>query len=195
MSKILLIKPRYFDDLGLYELITQPMGLMYISATLRMTGHESKIHDCGSDYKNLHILRSTIKDWKPDFIGISIIITEVEQTKRIMEMIREIMPDISVTFGGPWPSANPEESIRIFGANFVVIGEGELVFPELIDAINKGLPTDSIPGTASMVNGSVKINERSYITEEGLNALPFPAWELLDHKLYAKTRSMSGVGC
>jgi radical SAM superfamily enzyme YgiQ (UPF0313 family) len=191
----LLIKPRYFDDLWLYELITQPMGLMYISATLRMTGHESKIHDCGSDYKNLHILRSTIKDWKPDFIGISIIITEVEQTKRIMEMIREIMPDISVTFGGPWPSANPEESIRIFGANFVVIGEGELVFPELIDAINKGLPTDSIPGTASMVNGSVKINERSYITEEGLNALPFPAWELLDHKLYAKTRSMSGVGC
>ena len=80
--------------------------------------------------------------------------------------------------------------IKTFGADFVVIGEGELVFPQLIDAINKKLPTESIPGTASMVNGNIKINPGRYLTEDELNALPFPAWELLDHKLYAKMHSV-----
>jgi anaerobic magnesium-protoporphyrin IX monomethyl ester cyclase len=192
MSKILLIKPRFLvPDL---HAITQPMGLMYIGASLKKAGHEPKIHDCGIDYKDLHILRRTITDWKPDFIGISIIITELEQTKTIMRIIREILPEVPVTFGGPWPSANPEESIKEYGADFVVIGEGELVFPQLIEAINKKLPADSIPGTASLVKGNIKINEGHYLTEDELNTLPFPAWELLDHGLYAKMPSFSCVG-
>ena len=192
MSKILLIKPRF---LGLeFPLITQPMGLMYIGAVLKKVGHEVKIHDCALDYKDLQILRHTITDWKPDFIGISIIITEVEQTKRIMAIIRENLPDVPVTFGGPWPSANPEESIKTYGADFVVLGEGELVFPELIDAINNGYPTESISGTASLVNGQVKVNPGRQLTEDELNALPFPAWELLDRKLYAKMYSITMVG-
>ncbi|MCE5212359.1 MAG: cobalamin B12-binding domain-containing protein, partial [Deltaproteobacteria bacterium] len=67
MSKILLIKPRFLNiEL---RVITQPMGLMYIGATLKKAGHEPKIHDCGVDYKDLHILKNTIKGWKPDFIG------------------------------------------------------------------------------------------------------------------------------
>jgi anaerobic magnesium-protoporphyrin IX monomethyl ester cyclase len=192
MSKILLIKPRFL--IPELHAITHPMGLMYIGATLKKAGHEPKIHDCALDYKDLHMLRRTINDWKPDFIGISIIITELEQTKKIMGIIREILPDVPVTFGGPWPSANPEEAIKTFGVDFVVIGEGELVFPKLIDTINKGLPTDSISGTSSIVNGNVKINQGRYLTEDELNALPHPAWELLDHRLYAKMSSMACVG-
>ena len=192
MSKILLIKPRC---LGLeFVLITQPMGLMYIGATLKQAGHEPKIHDCALDYKDLHILKKTIREWKPDFIGLSIIITELEQTKAIMEVIRETLPDVPVTFGGPWPSAYPEEAIKKFGADFVVIGEGEKVFVELIDAVNNGRPADSIPGTASLINGRVKINPGLQLTEAELNSLPFPAWELLDHKLYAKIPSAAIVG-
>lgn len=192
MSKVLLIKPRF---LGLeFQAITQPLGLMYIGAALKKAGHKPRIHDCASDYKDLHILRQTVTDWKPDFVGISIIITELEQTKRIMRMIREILPEVPVTFGGPWPSANPEESIKTFGADFVVIGEGELVFPELVDAINKRLLTDSIPGTASMINGKIKINSGHHISEDELNKLPFPAWDLINHKLYAKTPSFATVG-
>ncbi len=193
MSKILLIKPRFFNFE--FKMISQPIGLIYIGATLKKAGHEIKIHDCACDYySDLHILRRTITDWKPDYIGISIIITELEETKIIMGIVREIIPDIPVTFGGPWPSVNPEESIKIYGANFVVLGEGEFVFPQLIDAINKGLPTDSISGTASIVNGNLKINQNHNLTEDELNALPFPAWELLDHNLYAKMDSAVLVG-
>ena len=192
MSRVLLIKPRFLSP-GI-QVIAHPMGLMYIASVLKKSGHEMKIHDCAADDRHLDLLKRTIKEWQPDFIGLSIIITELEQTKVIMSMIREMMPDVPVTFGGPWPSANPEASIRTFGADFVVIGEGEPVFPELIEAIEKRLPVDSIPGTASMVNGHLKINSGHYLTESELNALPFPAWELLDHNLYAKKMSHAAVG-
>lgn len=74
------------------------------------------------------------------------------------------------------------------------MGEGELVFPKLIAAINNGLSTESIPGTASLVNGKVKVNPERQLTEEELNSLPFPAWELLDHKLYANMDSAAIIG-
>jgi radical SAM superfamily enzyme YgiQ (UPF0313 family) len=193
MSKILLIKPRF---LGLeFQVITQPMGLMYIASALKRAGHDPMIHDCGIDHKDLHILRRTITEWKPDFIGISIIITELDQTRIIMGIIRKTLPGVPVIFGGSWPSANPEISIKTFGADFVVVGEGEMVFPQLIDALNKGLAMDSIPGTASIVNGYLEINSGNQMTENELNALPFPAWELLHHKLYAKSPSFATVGC
>ena len=193
MSKILLIKPRF---LGLeFQALTQPLGLLYIAATLKQAGHEPKIHDCALDYQNLNVLKKTIIDWRPDFIGLSIIITELEQTKKIMALLRDIMPEVPVIFGGPWPSANPEESIKIFGADFVVLGEGELVFPRLIEAVNKKLPTGSIHGTASVFNGNITINTGRFLSEEELNYLPFPAWELLDHTLYANNFSFATVGC
>lgn len=193
MSKVLLIKPRFFSlD---FQAITHPVGLMYIGATLKMAGHEPKIHDCALDHKNLQILRRTIKDWNPDFIGISIINTELQLTKKIMGIIRDLLPIVPVIFGGPWPTANPKEAIKKYGADFVVIGEGESVFPQLIDVINKGQSAEFIPGTASMVKGNtIKINPGYYFNDKELDALPFPAWDLLDLKLYAKTSSFTGVG-
>ena len=192
MSKILLIKPRFLAPE--FRTVTQPMGLMYIAAVLKEAGHEPKIYDYCGDHKDLRVLKSIITGWKPDFIGISIIVTELENTKRIMGMIRHLLPDIPVTFGGPWPSVNPQEALKTFGSDFVVIGEGEYAFPKLINALNKGLSTESISGTAFLANGEVKINPGRPLTEEELDALPFPAWDLLDHGLYAKMPSGAGVG-
>lgn len=169
------------------------MGLMYIGAMLKKAGHDPKIHDCAIDSKNFQILRRTIKEWRPDFIGISIIATEVEQAQKITGIIREILPDSPIIFGGPWPSANPEEAIKI-GAHFVVLAEGEFIFPLLINAINKGLSKEFIPGTAALFNGKARINPVSQLTERELDDLPFPDWKLLNHKLYARWYSMAAVG-
>ena len=194
MSKILLIKPRFLVGFDFQETITQPMGLIYIASTLKYSGHDIRIHDCALDYEKLNILHDTLIDWKPDFIGISIIITETEYTKRLMQSIRSVSPHVPIIFGGPWPSANPQEALEKLGANFVVIGEGERVFPELIDALNNGRPAESIPGIACIAHSDLIMNSARHLTEEELNHLPFPAWDLLDHNLYAHMHSMAGIG-
>jgi len=192
MSKILLIKPRYLSPA--FQAITQPLGLMYIGASLREAGHEPRIHDCAGDDKDLHVLRHTINHWRPDFVGLSIVVMELEQTRLIMKRVRELLKDVCVTFGGPWATANPQTAIKEYGADFVVLGEGERVFPELIDALNRGRSTETIAGTAQLVRGNVRVNERRFLSEEELNALPFPAWDLLNHDLYARTISHAAVG-
>lgn len=192
MSKIFLIKPRYLTP-G-FQAITQPLGLLYIAACLREKGHQLKIHDCAEDHKDLRMLKNILNDWNPDFVGISIVVMELEQTAKIMKFIRERLPHVPVTFGGPWPSANPERSIEEYGADYVVMGEGEKVFPELIDALNKHISAESIPGVAMMIDGRIKKNEVHYLNEDELNNLPHPAWDLLNHDLYAKTISFAAVG-
>lgn len=195
MAKVLLVKPRFFDDFWFEESVTQPMGLLYIGATLKHAGHEQKLHDCGLDHQDLRMFQSILSEWKPDIIGISMITTEVEPARRIMKIIRDTTSEIPVVFGGPWPTANPEECLQSLGADAVVMGEGEWVFPELINALVNGFPKENIPGTASIVHGQVKINPGRFLTEDELNNLPFPAWDLLNHELYAQMRSMPGVGC
>jgi len=95
---------------------------------------------------------------------------------------------------GPWPSVNPDEALKTLGADFVIIGEGEVSFPELIEALDKNRPTESVRGVALLIKGEVNVNKGYILTEDELNTLPFPAWELLDHALYSQKHSMPAVG-
>jgi radical SAM superfamily enzyme YgiQ (UPF0313 family) len=73
----------------------------------------------------------------------------------------------------------------------VVRGEGENTIPELVDKDNKNL--SGIKGIAFRDDGRIVLTEpRPYIQD--LDALPFPAWDLVDLKLYARFRSMASVG-
>jgi radical SAM superfamily enzyme YgiQ (UPF0313 family) len=192
MIKVLLIKPRFLSLV--FPCITQPLGLLYIAATLKKLGYEVKIHDCAEDDKNLNGLRRLLEDWKPDFVGMSIIITEVEQAVKITKMIREKLQNVPIILGGPWPSANPEEALKTLDADFVVLGEGETTFPQLLEAINHRQATAAIHGVVSRTQEKPEVKQPSIMTEKELNALPFPAWELLNHDLYAQKHSMPAVG-
>jgi len=98
MSKVLLIKPRFL--IVEFPFVTPPLGLLYISATLKEHGHEVKIHDCVMTDKHFDGLRRIVEEWQPDFIGISIIITEVDQTIKIMKIIREKLRDVPIILEG-----------------------------------------------------------------------------------------------
>jgi anaerobic magnesium-protoporphyrin IX monomethyl ester cyclase len=70
------------------------------------------------------------------------------------------------------------------GADFVLIGEGELTLLELIKAIDSGVNDFSkIAGLAFIQNGgAIKTFKRAVMRE--LDALPMPAWDLVDIEPY-----------
>ncbi|MHA2109681.1 MAG: TIGR04013 family B12-binding domain/radical SAM domain-containing protein, partial [Candidatus Hodarchaeales archaeon] len=76
--------------------------------------------------------------------------------------------DVISVIGGPQASGNPSKILNM-GANFVVIGEGEVTFPELILSLISQefslLPTISIPGIGYLDSNSnlVKTPSRSRI--------------------------------
>ena len=71
------------------------------------------------------------------------------------------------------------------GADYVLIGEGEETLGELLDVILRKQPIGlaSIPGLAFKQDGDVVTNPRRPDIKD-LDALPFPAWDLVDINRY-----------
>ncbi|HJJ47543.1 MAG TPA: TIGR04013 family B12-binding domain/radical SAM domain-containing protein [Methanocorpusculum sp.] len=73
----------------------------------------------------------------------------------------EIAACLAITIaGGPHASACWKEVTRI--ADFVVVGEGERTLPRLLDAVQNGRATDSIPGVATAA-GFTPIDHSVYL--------------------------------
>ena len=71
------------------------------------------------------------------------------------------------------------------GAEYVLIGEGEETLGDVLDVVLRGATTalDSILGLAYPDDGQVQVNARRPDLKD-LDALPFPAWDLVDVERY-----------
>lgn len=75
------------------------------------------------------------------------------------EVYREIeMANVDAVYiaGGPHPSARPKEALEHF--DYVVVGEGELALPKLLDALIQGQDPTGISGVACMRGGEMVHN-------------------------------------
>jgi len=99
--------------------------------------------------------------------------------------VKEILPNTKVVVGGLWYSYLSKESLQKNPAvDFVVMGEGEITFNELMDALNKGKTNfKDIAGLASRENGKVVLGPvRELIAD--LDMLPLPAYDLFPMEKY-----------
>ena len=72
------------------------------------------------------------------------------------QAVKKILPKTKIVVGGLWYSFFGKETLEKNPAiDFVVMGEGELTFNDLMDALNKGKTDFSdIPGLSSRKNGA-----------------------------------------
>ncbi|MDZ7269412.1 MAG: B12-binding domain-containing radical SAM protein [candidate division KSB1 bacterium] len=71
------------------------------------------------------------------------------------------------------------------GADYVLLGEGEISLAELLDAMlqRRPQPLDQIAGLAFRQNGGITTTASRGVLKE-LDQLPFPAWDLVDIEAY-----------
>jgi radical SAM superfamily enzyme YgiQ (UPF0313 family) len=125
--------------------------------------------------------RLDVDDWKrlasTDVLGLSVITRTANQSFELARRVRAINPRVKILFGGPHPTALPEESLQ-FG-DVVVTHEGDYTLPRVLERLqdNLGDPqlTD-LPGVNYLGrDGEILRNpDRPYLTGEELSALPFP---------------------
>ena len=78
---------------------------------------------------------------KPDVILFSCYIWNVEMLRQLCPLLKKIMPDCIIGFGGPEVSYESEAFLRENPAvDLVMRGEGELVFSELMNYLDSGTP-------------------------------------------------------
>ncbi len=186
--RILLVraKPDFMDMvLGI------PIGLAMIGAVSERLNHEVEILDLALEKKQVaadHRLRSTLREKKFDLVGLTAMTVEYEAAARVARNIREADPGARIVFGGQHCTIKTDEVASQGFCDYVVRGEGEEVFAELLTALHEGASLDTVRGLAFKRDGAV-IQTASQDLIQELDDLPYPAYHLLEVERYFSANS------
>ncbi|MEL3961447.1 radical SAM protein [Lysinibacillus endophyticus] len=116
---------------------------------------------------------SDLYQYKPDVIGFSCYIWNIEETIRVIRMLRAVSPNIKIVLGGPEVSYDVHEWLRrVEEIDFIVMGEGEFSFKKLLEHLQGDIPLEEVPGICYLQDGKVKIHAQP--AKIDLRELPSP---------------------
>jgi len=110
---------------------------------------------------------------KPDVIGFSCYIWNIEETIVVADMLRKVLPDAKIMLGGPEVSYDTEYWMnRLSSVDFIVMGEGEETFRDLLRQISGEQKYHFVFGMAYRKAGQVVITPPR--PKLDLNVIPSP---------------------
>lgn len=192
--------PEFVDtETGLYP----PLGLLYVASfAIYNTDYQVEILDTHAEGLTYQQIEERIRKIQPDIVGIQTFTFTLIDVILTAKIVKKVSSEILICLGGPHVNIYPEETINIPEVDFVILGEGEFAFAELLDALYKKGDLSNIKGLLFKRDSKIiKTASRGYI--EDLNILPFPNRRLIPYKRYysliAKhtpiTTMMSSRGC
>lgn len=186
-TKVMLINPLLARDQALELDSCFPHGLLYLATVLKKNNMDVVIVDVDNFYQNHkenfneteyieNIINTKINHDKPDIIGIGCLFSGAfRSVKEIARKIKDRFPDIPIAVGGIHPTLFAREILEKYTyIDYVVIGEGEYTFLELIKCIttNKQELLGSMDGIAFRRKGDIILNPKTKFIDN-LDALPF----------------------
>src|SRR5262245_26980570 len=104
-------------------------------------------------------LERLVRDWQPDLVGLSIMTFQRKTALRIIEVVRALRPGVRIAVGGYDPSLAPEAYTGgPAPVDFIVRGEGEVTFRELVRALERGDGFDGVAGLSYRTDGVLPHN-------------------------------------
>lgn len=122
----------------------------------------------------LDYIFNKIAKQKPDVLAISCYIWNIETALAVAGEIKKIYPDCKIILGGPEVSFDSKSVIEKNSfVDFVLSGEGEKAFCELIKALESdNSDLAAVPNLTFKKDGEIKINEQAPLLS--LDDIPFP---------------------
>ncbi|MFQ3675167.1 MAG: radical SAM protein [Endomicrobiia bacterium] len=169
------------SDAGYYP----PIGLLYLAGYLKkFSDVEIYVLDAYTEKMNHQQVKNYIQKLQPDVVGVYFSTYYLYDGIITVKNIKEISKEIITVVGGPHTAFYPKETIEIPEVDYVIVGEAEKSFNQLIKSLKekKFSEIDNMPNVVSKKN-LTKTLFREVIAD--LDELPFPARELLDYKKYS----------
>ncbi len=114
-----------------------------------------------------------VLEHKPDVVGLSTMTFQRRTALRIVELIRKLRPQVQFVVGGYDPSLAAEAYMGNTGIDFIVRGEGEITFRELLREIEGSREFSKIPGLSfRTADGWAHNPERAVSSLDGEKILP-----------------------
>jgi len=190
--KILLIYPPTLNEIlgNNPEIIDSergfnpPLGLLYIASYLEKNSHhEVRIIDAPVEGLNYPEIEKKIAEFSPDIVGITALTFTLVDVLKTAKIAKKAVPETKVVMGGPHAYIYPEETIKFEDVDFLILGEGELIFKQLADTIEKKGDLSKIPSLVYKENETIKKTPMAGMIEN-LDGLPHPARHLVPYKKY-----------
>jgi radical SAM superfamily enzyme YgiQ (UPF0313 family) len=134
---------------------TLPLGLACVAAATQKAGHDVAMVDLMTEKDTWSVLKETIEGFRPDMIGISVRNIDdqnMENPRFLLDPVKEIiagcrsLSEATIVLGGAGYSIFPESALSFLDADMGIQGEGEVVFPDLIERMQGGTSLSGLPG-------------------------------------------------
>jgi len=171
------------------------LGVQYLLRVLETAGHDVQVffdQSFSRDYlaQDLFLrdflsltpeqVRDSILALDPEVLCLSVFSYTYQRNMALVRVLKEANPNLIVVCGGCHATLLPEVALENEGLSFVVVGEGEISLPALMDALAnsdvatvKALPEDALPGVWNVHDGAVMARGLSPIMRD-LDQIPFP---------------------
>lgn len=159
-----------------------PTDLMYMASMAESEGCISKIIDYTLDNASLDELVSDLKEFKPDYLVISVTTPTLEEDLQSCSVAKKTLPAIKIIAKGAHFLTYNIDVLRHFpDLDIIIRGEPEVTLKEIVSGKNLfGISGISWRSPAGIVNNP----DRPFL--ENLDSLPFPARHLIDNKRYVR---------
>ncbi|MFH1453836.1 MAG: radical SAM protein [Armatimonadota bacterium] len=193
MKKILLINPPVIKHLAttLPDFATEeqgffpPLGLIYLATFVKekMPDIEVKVLDSYALKMSYDDIKNYIRKFKPDMVGVPAWTFSYLDTVMLTKITKEVNPNIKVCTGGPHVTIYPEETLSQPAIDYIITGEAEYAFTDLIDKLKDNKDLSRVPNLGYKENGKIKINPVQEVINE-LDKLPFPDRKMTCYEKY-----------
>lgn len=111
---------------------------------------------------------------KPDVIGFSCYIWNIEETIQVIRMLKKVLPDVKIILGGPEVTYDVYDWLKRLknDIDFIAVGEGEATFKELLDYFSGKIEFKQVQGAACLIDEKMHLIPQPQKTD--LKNLPSP---------------------
>lgn len=166
------------------QVLLTAINAKYIHSSLAIRYLYKNCQDLPCDLKILEVsinnhlidIANQIFDAKPDILGISCYIWNIELVKQLLPLVHRLLPNCIIICGGPEVSYDTTTFMQEFPmVKFVIRGEGEESFHSLLQNLINKQDTDfiNIKGVAKRCKNNT-IEENIAITVSNLDTIKFP---------------------
>ncbi len=161
-----------------------PLSLAYLASVARENGHDVKIIDSLVMDYTFDDVEKEIKNYSPDLVGITSTTSMIPDAYQVAKIAKNISKDTKVLIGGPHVTFVPEDTLKESeNIDYVVRGEGEIVFSNLLKHLEGKMELRDIRGLSFRKNGIVVNNPPEQLIKD-VDTIPYPALDLLPMERY-----------
>lgn len=165
-----------------------PFGVAYVSAILRKSGYDCKLHDDNLREYTDQQLRDLFRGHNGELraVGLTSVSTTLPQMARVARICKEELPEVPIIVGGPHARLIPADVMKIPEVDVVFTGEAELSILEYAKADD----LRNVSGIVYRQDGQLRENPVGPYLHE-LDEIPYPDYTLFDIAEYHTTKGIA----